>query len=464
MSLRAKLVISFTLLLLVVIAGVGMAASRSVRNILVAQIDQELVGLADRGPVPQARPNDGFEPIGPGAPEDVLRQFAEAVISPDGTMILSRPSGFTDDPDPLPDFAGVSEAAAGLIDLDSVDGSLDYRAFVRVQPEGALVVHAVPLKDVARATSDLIRNLVLAGAGVLLLGGAATWWTVRGAMRPVDDMVETAEHIAGGDLTRRVPATNPGTELGRLGNSLNDMLAHIEHAVESEREGQELLRQFVADASHELRTPVAAISGYAELHRKGGLEAPEDSARAWSRIESESRRMGNLVKDLLTLTRLGQGERLHLADTDVAEIVRNAAADHRAIDPDRPVTVTGSAGATVNGDHERLHQVVSNLLSNARVHTPPGTPIEINVAEQNGSILISVTDDGPGIPESSLDHVFDRFYRADRSRSRKSGGSGLGLAIVAAVVSAHGGTVAATNPPGRGARFTIELPARSLLS
>jgi two-component system OmpR family sensor kinase len=185
----------------------------------------------------------------------------------------------------------------------------------------------------------------------------------------------------------------------------------------------------LSPTSHELRTPLAAISGYAEMHRTGALVTGAEEAKAWSRIESEGRRMGNLVEDLLTLTRLGQAKPLR-EQVDLARVCRDAAADHGAIDPERPVTVSGPQSLLVRGDAERLHQVVTSLLANVRVHTPPGTRADVTVGRQNGSVELVVSDDGPGMPPQALPHVFDRLYRADPSRSRRSGGSGLGLSIV----------------------------------
>jgi two-component system OmpR family sensor kinase len=271
-------------------------------------------------------------------------------------------------------------------------------------------------------------------------------------------MVETAEAIAAGDLTRRVPELDPDTELGRLGLSLNEMLAHLEEAVETERDAKERLRQFVADASHELRTPLATIAGYAELRSQGGLPTADDQDKAWSRIESESRRMGLLIEDLLVLARLGQSQPLRIGSVDVAQIVRDAAADHAAIDPLRPVDIESPDVVILEADEERLTQVVTSLLANVRVHTPEGTETTLVVRDGADTVVIEVTDDGPGIPEAALDQVFDRLYRADPSRSRKSGGAGLGLSIVRAIVDAHGGTVVAAQANAGGTRITIELP------
>lgn len=461
MALRTKLVISFTALLVVVIAALGLVASRSIESILIGQIDQTLTGFAQRGPFPPGG-------LGPD-PDDSEGQFfssvAEVVINADGEVVFSRPSGFLDDPDPLPDVSEIPQTDEPFF-TSSADGSVDYRAISRSLPEeiasGVTVVRAAPLTEVSSATTSLVQALVLTGLGILLLGGAATWWTVERSMSPVEQMVQTAEAIAAGDLSRRVPELDPDTELGRLGSSLNEMLTTIEHSVETEREGRSRLRQFMADASHELRTPLTAISGYAELRRKGGLNTPEAEDQAWSRIQSESQRMGSLIEDLLTLTRLGQSQPLQVDRVDVAAIARDAAVDHRVVDSTRPVTVSAPESLIVEADGERLHQVFANLLSNVRVHTPQGTHVEIEVREGGNLVAFDVTDDGPGIPAMALPHVFDRLYRADPSRSRRSGGSGLGLAIVEAIVEEHGGTVTASNVPSGGARFTIELPAKAL--
>lgn len=462
MSLRTRLVISFTVLLLVVIAAVGVVASRAVQRIQIAQTDRVLTSFVERGPGQFQVPLPG---PAPGQGEAFLTSIAEVVVDQDGNVLASRPSGFSDDPDPLPDVSSLPDTDEPF-NLPSVDGSMEYRAIVVTAPEEVTApqvlsfVRAASLAAADEATATLIRNLVLAGTVVLVIGSITTWWTVKRAMRPVDLMVDTAEAIASGDMSRRVPDLEPGTELGRLGGSLNEMLAHIEQAVAAEREGQERLRQFIADASHELRTPVTAISGYAELRRSGGLVTPEEEDRAWSRIESEGNRMGSLVADLLALTRLDQGTPLHLSEFDLVDVAHNAADDHRVIDTDRPISVTAPGSVVIEADEDRVHQAITSLLSNVRVHTPPGTRVEIGIAEHDGAAVIEVSDNGPGFPAASIDHVFDRFYRADPSRSRRSGGSGLGLAIVAAIVSAHGGTARVSNVEASGAKVTLTLPVR----
>ena len=456
MSLRTRLVASFTVLLMVVMAIVGIVASREVEDILLRQIDRNLSAIADRGPPPIGDIDaPAIEPPVERLP--FLRAFAQVVVDAEGTVVDASASGFADSPDPLPDVADLV-GRSGFAFVDAVDGSLRYRALIRPGPEGSFTVWAVPLDDMADATGDLIRTLVIAGGVVFLLGAVGTWWMVRRSLRPVGEMVDTAEAIADGDLSRRVPDLDPTTELGRLGGSLNDMLAHLEDAVETERAGKERLRRFAADASHELRTPVTTIAGYAELRRQGGLVTPEDRDRAWERIENESRRMGSLIEDLMTLARLGQTLPLRIETVDVARIVADAVADHRAVDPTRPVRIVTPPAVPLEADRERLTQVVTNLLANARDHTPEGTSIEITVSDVGGGVRIVVTDDGPGIPEDARDQVFDRFFRAEPSRSRASGGAGLGLAIVQAIAETHGGSVTVEGGEGGGTRVVLDLP------
>ena len=466
MTLQSKLVISSTVLLLAVIGTVGFAASQSIENILVAQTDRSLTSFITRGPDPRTdrpvppQPDQAAastDEVDPAFDESFLRPFAEIVIDAEGIVVRADPSGFADEPDPLPDLAELP-STSGLVFLDSVDGDVRYRASVEVFDDGVVAVRAAPLSEVATATASLVRSLLLVGSVVLLLGGVATWWSVQRAVRPVDEMVDTAEQIAAGDLTSRVPETATTTELSRLGLALNEMLTHIEEAVTNEREGRERLRQFVADASHELRTPVAAVSGYAELRRNGGLEDRVAEDKAWSRIEQESKRMGTLIEELLTLARLGQAHPFEMEPIDVVRIAGDAAADHATIDPTRPVELSGVEKAIIAGDRQRVHQVVSSLLSNVRAHTPEGTTARIDVSADAEMVRLTVADDGPGIPKDALGHVFDRFYRADPSRSRTSGGSGLGLAIVEAIVTAHGGTTEAAHADGGGTKIIVTLP------
>ena len=294
----------------------------------------------------------------------------------------------------------------------------------------------------------------------------------RDDLRPIEEMARATSRIAEGDLDHRVVHPPDGSEVGRLGAAFNVMLDRISDAFGAQRaslvekEASEArLRRFVADASHELRTPLTSVRGYAELYRAGGLTDPADLERAMGRIETESTRMGRLVEDLLLLARLDEGRPLRLAPMDLSAIVADAVADARALDPDRPISVDIAESIVVRGDEDRVRQVVGNLLGNVRVHTPSGTPGEIVVQEIDDTdvdgarvAVLRVVDHGPGIPPDHIDRVFDRLYRADQARTRDRGGSGLGLAIVAAIVDAHGGSIAAEPTPGGGATFTVRIP------
>ena len=284
---------------------------------------------------------------------------------------------------------------------------------------------------------------------------------VRVGLKPLVAVEDTAEAIAAGDLSRRVPDGPPGTEVGRLSTSLNTMLGQIETSFAEREAAERRLRRFVADAGHELRTPLTSIRGYAELFRQGAIAEPDDQTRAMGRIESEAERMGHLVDDLLLLARLDQQRPLERVPVELGALARDAVADASVRDPARPIGIASpESEVVVTGDPDRLRQVLDNLLGNALVHTPAGTAVRVTLgAEGDGRVLLAVRDEGPGMTPEQAARVFERFYRADSSRSRSNGGSGLGLSIVDAVVTAHGGTVRCESEPGAGTTFTIALPA-----
>jgi two-component system OmpR family sensor kinase len=307
---------------------------------------------------------------------------------------------------------------------------------------------------------------VLAGLGYAL---------VRTSLRPLEEIESTAEAIAAGNLSRRVPAQDPRTEVGRLGRALNGMLSQIETAFRAReasearaRRSEDRMRRFVADASHELRTPLTSIRGFAELYRQGAVVDPDDVARAMRRIEGEASRMGLLVEDLLLLARLDQHRQLERRPVDLLTLAVDAVHDARAVAPERRIALdvrpqtAGDSAPVVLGDEPRLRQVLSNLVGNALTHTPAGTPVTVRVgtAQENGSgwAVLDVADTGPGLAPEETERVFERFYRADPSRTRGQGGIGLGLSIVAALVAAHGGTVDVASAPGAGATFRVRLP------
>lgn len=461
MTLRSRLIVAFTVLLLVVVALVGFVAVRSTRRVLIEQIDDRIMTVLNQaGRFNPDRQGPGAGP-GPGAD----RFLAEMVLRPDGEILRASPSGLEGDPDPLPDTRALlelPEPAARIVTIPASSGGFQYRAGVVRTGQGFTLVFAQPLREVTTATRAITRRLLLAGGLVLIIGAGAVWFTVRRGMRPVDDMIETASAIADGDLTRRVPPADPESELGQLGTALNHMLASLERAFAAEARANETLKQFVADASHELRTPLAAIAGYTELYRKGALTDPSETAHAIRRIEAESKRMKRLVDDLLLLARLDLAQALERGPVEVSAIARDGVADSLAIDPGHPITIIAPEEVWIEGDGERITQVVANLLANVRSHTHPDTGAVIDVRRDNGNAVIKVRDHGSGFPPDAIGHVFDRFYRADPSRSRKSGGSGLGLAIVDAIARAHGGNVEAANDPEGGASIIVRLPAPNM--
>ena len=325
---------------------------------------------------------------------------------------------------------------------------------------GTLVV-AIPLREVDEALERLLEVEALVIASVLLALAALAWWLVRVGLRPLDDIAATAGAIAGGDLSRRVSPATERTEVGRLGLALNAMLGQIERAFAERRASEDRLRRFLADASHELRTPLASIRGYAEVFRIGAARTPADTEKAMRRIESEAARMGVLVEDLLALARLDELREPAREPVDLTQVASDAADDARAAAPERAIELDADGPVVVLGDPHQLRQVLANLMRNALVHTPHGTPIDVRVSRDDAGAVLEVRDHGPGLPTEDSEAIFERFWRADPGRGRGRAGAGLGLAIVAGVVSAHGGSVRAGDAGGGGASFVVRLPAHA---
>jgi two-component system OmpR family sensor kinase len=339
---------------------------------------------------------------------------------------------------------------------------LRYRVYTRQDPEDSgVTIAAVPLREVDSTLHRLLLVEALVIAGVLLALGLSAWFVVRLGLRPLSRIEVTAGQIAAGDLSRRVSPATPKTEVGRLGLALNAMLERLEHAFAARAASEERLRQFLADASHELRTPLASIRGYAELFRMGATGGPEGTATAMRRIEEEAARMGVLVEDLLTLARLDERPVRDHAPVDLVGLARDAVQDARARAPERRVELHADGQAVVGGDALQLRQILTNLLGNALVHTPPGTPVEVGVVATDGEVRLSVADHGPGIPPDAREHLFERFWRREGGRERGRAGAGLGLAIVHALVTAHHGRISVGETPGGGAEFLVVLPRQS---
>ncbi|WP_124054340.1 sensor histidine kinase [Arcanobacterium ihumii] len=335
------------------------------------------------------------------------------------------------------------------------------------------VVIAHPLSSVDMAVENLVHMMALMSLAIILLGALLSYLLVQRSLRHLRTIEQATHAVAAGDLSTRVPQGSEGTEIGLLGESINDMLGKIERAFKIQQKSEQNMRRFVSDASHELRTPLATVRGYAELYRLGGVPEAE-VGRAFGRVESEAGRMGDLVEDLLQLARLDEGRPLNVTKVELASIAENAISDFHVRAPEREAQVIGLNGddvepVVVHADQNRITQVIANLLSNTLTHTPHGTPVEVAVgvlaeAPSKGSsfggtkAIIEVRDHGEGVNEEDRERIFERFFRLDNSRCRDSGGSGLGLAIVSAIAQAHGGSTDVFETPGGGLTVRITLP------
>jgi two-component system OmpR family sensor kinase len=458
-SLRGRLVAGVLVLAAAGMLLVGAVTYASQRSYQLSRVDSQLAdatfGLQRQfqgGNGPFEHGPGGGPPPGGGAPADTYGQKRDR----DGNVL--------DDAFLFPDQTGKKPELPKDIPVghaETVETSLgSYRVLAKTARDGSVTVAAIPMS----ATDEALARLLLAEGivivVVLVMVGGFALVVVRVGLLPLDRMGHTAAAIAGGDLSHRVETTDPRTEVGRLGLALNRMLDRLEEAFAAREASQERLRRFIADASHELRTPLVSIRGYAELFRMGAAREPEDVAKAMRRIEDEAARMGVLVEDLLTLARLDEMREAEHGAVDLAVLARDAVDDARATDPGREIELHAQPAA-VTGDADQLRQVLANLLRNALIHTPAGTPIEVSVDRDNGAVRLEVRDHGPGLPTDDTDALFERFWRAEGGRQRGKDGAGLGLAIVAAIVDGHAGAVRAGNAPGGGAAFEVRLPART---
>jgi two-component system, OmpR family, sensor kinase len=464
-SLRARLmvgVLALTAVGLILLGGITYAEQRSFQLSRIDDQARESLGpVANevaRGQFGDDDDHHGGPPPGghsngpPSGTYGEIRDAAGVNVVVPGRVVFS-PSTVTAKPK-LP-------AKVPLGKLFSADGYRVYaqRVYNTQSREAYTAVVAIPIRDVTQTLNRLLLVEGLVIVGVLIALGIAAWAIVRVGLLPLDRMGHTAGAIAGGDLSHRVESTDPRTEVGRLGISLNAMLDRLELAFSQREASEDRLRRFIADASHELRTPLASIRGYAELFRMGAASSPAEIEKAMRRIEDEATRMGVLVEDLLMLARLDELPEVPHSEIDVPALARDAVDDARATAPGRAIEIQAEQPAGVLGDAHQLRQVLGNLLRNALVHTPDGTPIDVTVAPVDRELRITVRDHGPGLPTDDPGSLFERFWRAEGGRERGRAGAGLGLAIVAAIVDAHGGRVAATNAPGGGAVFAVQLPA-----
>lgn len=454
---RIQLGILLTVFVVMVTCGVGILFT--VRSELVDQIDYQLETVAETlgtlyDPVEATRLVEAV-----AAQPD--RESALMVFDADDGLVASASSGIGGG-DALPDVGRVGVAdlrarAGSPFQLPAVDDSVDYRV-VTAEVGDSVMVIASPLDEVHDTMSRVTVALLVAAGFAVAAIGVITTIVIRRAISPIDDMIDTAAAIGGGDLSHRIDTSSHDPEVSRLSGALNDMLHQIEDAFVEKEASERRLRQFVADASHELRTPLSSIRGYSELYLTGAVTDDDGLDRAMTRIRSEAVRTGGLVEDLLLLARLDQGRDLQLGDVDLCRLVSDAVADANAIDPDTTVTLSlPETSVSISGDEARLRQVLANLLANTRAHAP-GAPVDVRLDCVDDEVSVVVSDGGPGLDPAQASRIFDRFWRADDARNRRSGGSGLGLSIIASIVEAHGGSIDVETAPGQGAAFRVRLP------
>lgn len=466
-SLRTKItaVTVFILSLGLIVAGVG----------TMSFLRPQLIGVQETE-LRQLR-NDPVSVLAPGADTSALSRddirgadsrYYIAVIDGDGEWLYDNlrgeaaehggpeiPSGIT------PEWSFSNGAYAFPIHHD--DGS-EWRAVAIpiLGADGSPSASLLIASSTAPTAQVMTRFIVVFsgfGIAVLLLGAALTRILVTNTFLPLAEVERTALEISRGDFSKRIMVSSPNTEVGHLGQSLNDMLDQIDDSFTERVRTIEQMRRFIGDAGHELRTPLVSVRGYAELYRLGALKDEEQLAHAMERIEKEAIRMGSLVEDLLALARLDERRPLELKSLPLNQFALDAALDTRAQAPEREVTVVADdADPRVLGDEYQVRQVMTNLLGNALRYSPEGSPIEIHVSTHEGSGVFEIADHGEGIPPQLKARIFDRFWRADSSRNRETGGSGLGLSIVESIVQAHRGRVSVRDTAGGGATFRVELP------
>jgi two-component system OmpR family sensor kinase len=466
-TLTARLVVTAVALVAVVGILVAASATLAMRGYLYDRLDNQVHDALRGATRPHDGPADGPDGDRFGAPGTLYAVMPAAGTTAPQGVVLTR------------DFTNQELSASNVSALAKVpsDGQghttrvagATYRVMTTQDPAGNTLIVGLQTSEIDRTVTSMVRwfaLLTLAGVG---LAGLAGTLLVRRQLRPLHAVAETARQVSTQELSSgetaietRVPEglTDEQSEVGQVGAALNTLLDHVDHALAARHRSEQQVRQFVADASHELRTPLATIHGYAELSRR----TPEDAEAllaALGKVETEADRMSDLVADLLLLARLDSGRPLARDDVDVTRLLLEAVADARVVAPDHTWQLElPDEPVTVVGDGARLHQVVTNLLSNARSHTPAGTTVTVATSAEDDRVVLTVHDDGPGLPPDLVDEAFDRFTRGDSSRTRGSGGAGLGLSLVSAIAQAHGGSATVTSRPGD-TTFTVALPRRA---
>ncbi|MEV7888527.1 sensor histidine kinase [Streptomyces sp. NPDC002817] len=465
LRLGTRLALGLGVLALLVFGVVGTALTTYMRDYLSAQLNEQLQ-------IAQVAQSKSIVDNGSLAGKKYYRWYYAVYDVKDGTAELRTPEDATDLPKDVDDFTSLAQAqtASGteVVSTEHLRGAGDYRLRACEVEPGVVLVSAAPMDEIDETVGQLITIQVVTFGLALLALVLFGRKVLRKGLKPLSDMAHTAHGISSHNLTDpearlplRADRKGGGPEVEELRTAFNTMLEHIDDSLAVRAEAEQRLRRFVADASHELRTPLMSVRGYADLFQYAAANAPEERDRHLARLRAEAARMGVLLDDLLMLARLDAAEvdtPLRPRDTNLVDLVHDAADAFRAAHPDRPLTLTeGPESLVLRLDPHRIRQVLDNLLTNAAVHTPAGTPVSVAVTVVSARALVRVTDAGPGIPPADQEKVFDRFYRVDKARSRDRGGSGLGLAVARALVWAHGGTVEVGSEPGRTV-FTVSLP------
>ncbi|MCU1658981.1 MAG: Two-component system, OmpR family, sensor kinase [Pseudonocardiales bacterium] len=469
-SLTGRLVTGVVSLVVVLVLATGIGTYYALRSFLFNRLDQQVAQVADSNAAFIQRCLTGDRCVIAPSSNGLQGPLVEwlTALNAKGVAVASPAPGLPD----LRNLALSPSQAASIIahpvtsrTLTAADGTklrVATRTLV-LNNQQFYVVSGLSEAEVGRTLSRLLRLEFLIGAAAILLAFVATASGVRFSLRRLYGVTRTAREVAaelspdGAGLDRRVPVHEPGTEVGQLAESMNTLLSAVETQFAARLANEQRMRQFLADASHELRTPLTSIRGYAELariqRRQGRPEADN-----LERIESEGTRMSRLVDDLLTLARSDQGGSPEREWVDLTELVEDAVTGARAAFPARQIDASAPHGLHVIGDRDQLLRVVRNLVTNAAVHTRPDGPIEVSALSEGDAVVVRITDAGPGLPPEEAAHVFERFWRADKARSRVRGGSGLGLAIVASIVQAHGGAVWFDSTVDGGSTVTVRLP------
>ena len=474
-SLLNRLTLGVVLLSTLGVVASDIAAQTLLRTYLTQEVDNELLSIAG-GSIPRLEragiesDDEDEEREGRAVQLRPLRSIPTAtsvtLIGPAG-IVLGQIGGdlnATEITSYLSAITPEKTAKYGNRPFTIETDEHDFRVLSQTLPSGfGRVVVAHSFEDIDRILARLQGLFILIGLVMIFFIALASRKVITVGLRPLANVEATAERIAEGDLTARLPDVKPNTEVGRLVSTLNTMLGRIEESFAARLESESKLRRFVADAAHELRTPITAIRGFAELHRQGAVSGEEKTKELIGRIENESKRMGSLVEDLLLLARLDQSREMKADPVNLTQIVSDAVASARAAGQNHIVNFDEQGEEIYAlGDKDRIHQVVANLLANARTHTPAGTVIDVSVKQDTDGVRIRIADNGPGLSKSDQERIFERFYRADASRVRTDGeGTGLGLSIVDAVMRAHAGQVSVESEVGKGAVFTLFFPLGS---